>query len=130
MRQIKFRVWSFLDKKFIPCYDMDTDGKWIHVAEGDQLFYVNDDNKQEFELQQFTGLKDKNSKEIYEGDIIRDAQGWEYNVMWLDTTASFELSPVKDYPVSHLSYHTTFHFRDMLKCEIIGNIFETPELVS
>lgn len=69
MREIKFRVW---DKK----HSMFMGNQWIHLsADGNHIYEhdlgqysVIDDN---FVIQQFTGLKDSEGKEIYEGDVMR-----------------------------------------------------------
>lgn len=56
-RPIKFRVWSFLDKSF----------HYFSIEEG----YPQGIAGGVSEPQQYTGLKDKNNKEIYEGDVVR-----------------------------------------------------------
>ena len=53
-REIKFRVWDKLLNKFIP---------WN--------CFIPFDNDREYIIQQYTGLKDKDGQEIYEGDIIQ-----------------------------------------------------------
>lgn len=71
MREIKFRAWDRLKKRMIqPCYcEVFSDGL---VAASEDDYYHNTSSK--IELMQYTGLKDVNGKEIYEGDIFE----WEY----------------------------------------------------
>jgi hypothetical protein len=72
----------------------------------------------------FTGLKDKNGTEIYEGDILKDASGWVYEVRWDDENGRF------------LGYHSKPR-GDTYVCyvgreppsEIIGNIHDNSELL-
>jgi len=131
MREIKFRVWDkkrkfmiyedttpysfemYLDGSFcIHRYDKRSDGKKEH-------WYVED--SENYELMQYIGIKDKNGKEIYEGDIIC--------VVFRDT------KPFKDnYTIVVEEYGiNVFHVGDWSveedECEVIGNIYENQELI-
>ncbi|PGU29628.1 hypothetical protein COD66_23270 [Bacillus cereus] len=69
MREIKFRAWDKFSEEMIIVTEIDFFNKVITA-----LFRGHLENKYEFdevELMQFTGLLDKNGKEIYEGDIVR-----------------------------------------------------------
>lgn len=97
-------------------------------------------------LMQYTGLKDKNGKEIYEGDICvryldgkkvcTDGKTWKdyWLIEWLNKTAGFTTTKIADYSVhfkkmmtvdkKQNSFSTRFN-----EVEVIGNIYENPELL-
>lgn len=136
-KEIKFRAWDRFRKKIVaniltikihrdtenPCLIVYTDKKinlYQEIKESDKI-YCN-----EFELLQYTGLKDKNGKEIFEGDIIEKTY-YSYHqpecseifkIIYNGLGFSFE-------HIKGRSYHTPF----TEEIEVIGNIYENPELL-
>ena len=84
----------------------------------------NGGSEADYDWMQFTGLTDKNGKEIYEGDILRhrfeDYEDWSnYRVVYED--AAFIAREIK--PPHHFTLGKNSNF------EVIGNVFENPELI-
>ena len=101
-------------------------------GEGEELFdiYVG-----EVEIMQYTGLKDKNGKEIYEGDIVafEDSDGgYEYPDLVVNT-GIVEYGELRFYFTNRVAVEMDdFYIKDG-RCdeiEVIGNIYENPELMA
>ena len=119
MREIKFRAWDNDKKCFILPENL------VYRLDGylfDREFDVELHN---IELMQFTGLLDKNGKEIYEGDIVK---GYGYEVR-----NGYQIRPERIFIINDFIKDT---YR--LLCitegtgetvEIIGNIYENPDLL-
>ena len=112
MREIRFRAWEKFLKQMIPVDNIDFEQKMINTESAWRMF-------DEIEIMQYTGLKDKNGKEIYEGDILRDEhtqkiRAVEYN------SPSFVLVDSNRY------FFWNCHYDEQ---EVIGNIYENPELM-
>jgi len=117
MRELKFRFWNKIAHKFQSPSKYAIDGNGDLVAYDYEMGAYDDPapfSRTCIIAQQYTGLKDKNGKEIYEGDLIRfgKMEGLYSDQMHPIVAATHPI--VQNY--SHLG-------------EIIGNIFETPELL-
>ena len=110
-RKIKFRAWDKAEKKML--FRNLHDRNWYyHPVECHTARSAMPNDERTIECMQSTGLKDKNGKEIYEGDLVKWGENIE-SVSYNETTASFE---------------TETSCLDSDSFEVIGNIYETPEL--
>lgn len=124
MREIKFRAWDNHDKAM--CYDINvySDGSeneywWAgdwYFESGDKSHFFDNSGKGNV-LMQYTGLKDKNGVEIYEGDVIEYSSAFDpkgaftpnrMKVEWIDIICGFKI---------------------VRNGKVIGNIYENPELI-
>lgn len=113
-REMKFRVWDKLLKQWGNPKDflfIDAKGN-LRLGDSENCSII----------QQFTGIKDSQGKEIYEGDIVKDAHG-TYAVDWTKWVGMIMFERFEDGNVFDLSQF------DAEDCEILGNLFETPELL-
>jgi uncharacterized phage protein (TIGR01671 family) len=122
MREIKFRAWARRENKMIGWED--TVKFWADLGMDLSDFTQSDDFP--FVYMQFTGLLDKNGKEIYEGDIVTasvyvDESEGPYEVEWLE--GMFKI----DYRDAEADYYPIGTFPGTI--EVIGNIYESPELL-
>lgn len=125
-REIKFRAWDLFRKKM--CYG------------NNYALLFNSSEVVEWKCQinfigqlvpmQYTGLKDKNGKEIYEGDVVQES-------LWID--GNFITNCIKVFTVIYQG--VSFQYQPIVKSnhtvnpigttvEIIGNIYENPELLN
>ena len=103
-REIKFRAWD----------------KTLKVMAGPFVFGQMVGPTDVFEFLQYTGLKDKNGKEIYEGDVVRS-----FNDYW-DGCESLDLICWWGDGEWSFGGHPWCEVGEE-KCEVIGNIYEHPE---
>lgn len=129
MREWKFRAWDDVAKKMYLPNDLEqaevfkdvNKTIYSYLSYGVLCIYdFRDTEPVEFIPMQYTGCWDKNRKEIYEGDLIRFDNGI-YQVVWDEEFASFAL--LSDDGGLLLGGQ---QWRD--SAEVIGNIFENPEL--
>lgn len=148
MRDIKFRAWVKHEKKMLynDCYICFSlcgklvDGRRKLENEIDTPFfnpmYGEELNQENHILMQYTGLQDKNGREIYEGDILMNQEWW-----WGPGFVYFhvgEVGPCRGENV--MNYILSKNISDPLKgashnlwngreVEVLGNIYENPELI-
>ena len=130
MREIKFRAWNGVKMWYPETLTPDkteTDLTFYNPMRGigwglyDSKYQNRFASGEYHELMQYTGLKDKNGKEIYEGDVIKDSQGDVGYVMYHESENSAEYIITTD-------GENGWYFWDSEPNEIIGNIHENPEL--
>jgi uncharacterized phage protein (TIGR01671 family) len=127
-RELKFRCWDKINKKFVSPSHIAINGNGILLITDSGMYeklqnknYCNVD--QEYVVQQYTGLYDNNKKPIYESDRVRfgysESHDFFGEVIYLEDRASFGVrykntfETLEDVPMDHMKYF-----------EVIGNIFE------
>ena len=123
MREIKFRAWDRFKQR------------WSNYKINDDTVYFMDKNTgvwygsynkryKDFNLMQYTGLKDMRGKEIYEGDVLFESFGERYYKVVFEN-GSFRAEFEGDFE------EHSFDLIDIVAqgCKIVGNIYENPELL-
>lgn len=164
MREIKFRIWLEPDSRLeymnlkepIKSNHIELLRFFENIANAVNYSYINSSGKRlNAILMQYTGLKDKNGKEIYEGDIVK-AVYWVDEDGFNSKTSSVEIFYVVVYSDGHINEKVKAGFwtkflkignrtgkyfneygnnigqtteQDFYKLEVIGNIYENPELL-
>lgn len=118
MSRFKFRAWDKRNKKILtPVYL--TVANMVVDEEDLMVGYLGID----CELMQFTGLKDKNGREIYEGDIYQNKNGGKDVVEWYERIQNCGCCS----DINAFGYD--FDDDDPDNITVIGNIYENPELL-
>ena len=133
-RAIKFRAWDKSKNCWEHRFRIDSDGGVIVHRPSDKEPWVLEWREfSDYELMQYTGLKDKNGTEIYEGDIVRvkyrrddssfiaPVQWGEYSFDGYYGMVGFNL----DYPCE-----VSFDSQECNRFEVIGNVFENGDLLN
>jgi len=121
MREIKFRAWD-KDEKKMRIFHVDN-----AIETGWHYHYLLEDES--VKLQQYTGLKDKNGKEIYEGDIVEYKENWLESESGIDERFIHEVSwEVESFVLKN--HGLLSELRDLKnKIKVIGNIYENKDLL-
>jgi uncharacterized phage protein (TIGR01671 family) len=119
MREIKFRAWDIINRKMYKCAGF-LSGQVIIIEDDGKVLGKNDEG---FILMQFTGLKDKHGKEIYEGDIIQ----YDYD-LHLQYPKEVKYQDGMFRKVSQRQQWNALYI-DIDRYEVIGNIYENPGLI-
>jgi uncharacterized phage protein (TIGR01671 family) len=136
MREFKFRAWD-KELKFMTAqlqYFVEFDGSiWFNLGDNEDDLIEQSDK---LILMQYTGLKDKNGIEIFEGDLCKaKIYGLiEYDMICLIVfkNGCFGIEPIEDYVL----IESKGKFKSFDQCnteknvEVIGNIYQNPELLN
>lgn len=141
-REMKFRIWHNPSEKFVkemqfkdPRFGwvnegylgIDADGDLSYNDHGNGMYKISweyPESLEDYIIQQYTGLKDMNGVEVYEGDILRCPKSWMYDEM----NGVIEWYKNK-YCFINKEYDIRWVYADYESLEVIGNIFENKELI-
>ena len=126
-REIKFRIWSTENRR----YERERLPNNV-LKFGFDLFelelFLDEDERDNYIFEQYTGIKDKNGKEIYEGDIV-----FFFTEHFDKATGGFdgedEHNATVEWFDSGFAFMDKIPYDPNIECEVIGNINENPELL-
>ena len=124
MKELKIKAWLKKENKMVSIIGIDFNYEYIRYTEDDNLFNENYKTAEfkNIELLQFTGLKDNGGQELYEADVIKFNDGIDdiYGLIsYDDEDGTYRVS------YENITEHLSEREGDF---EIVGNIFENPQL--
>lgn len=123
MREIKFRAWDNVQEVMLPVENIDFRNDLITFNEDDNSLT---DTFEMITLMQYTGMKDKNGKEIYEGDIVGSLH-MRAEVIFED--GSFRFKWLDKITKRVRKYNEPMFKNTNIVFEVMGNIYENKELL-
>lgn len=135
MREFKFRVWNQKDKEW-------ENPAILEVFDRSGVFRPLYEPREDYVIMQWTGGEDKNKKEIYEGDIVKVQRC--YTRPFINDDVEIDYKHIEgeeevgyilwgwatyNFLIGYRRYDDYDDFRVGHRCEVIGNVFENPELV-
>ena len=133
MREIKFQIYWIAGHEML--YDTNNDLEFRDK----ENYWITDlsdatNYPERYKVRQYTGLKDKNETEIYDGDYIRYSRRTINGSVFTHVCRVFQHESgtwrIEGYHEDNPSYETKGTVYEVHKvCEVIGNIYENPELV-
>lgn len=139
MRDIKFRAWDTENKEMLKVQELDFEDTFYGGRLSIRVDMYNDYfDMEDMILMQYTGLKDKNGKEIYEGDIAKITEKKNIlkhkvipmkpiiaEISWSEEYLAYILitTSVKD------AFENLADYLEEYDIEVIGNIYDNPELL-
>ena len=127
MREIKFRVWDKDQEDYFPMYE-GADGLIGITVKSNNILFVEDGevstgDAEDYIIEQCTGLKDKNGKKIWGGDIVSSHNG--------DITGKITQHKSGEWRIEWIGIYggSSSLYDECHLCEVIGTIHENPELL-
>src|SRR5258708_3421185 len=126
MKEKEFRAWDGENKKMIFWTLNDL---LVRFGEPEYQFGVEDRPSVFFDWMEYTSLKDKNGKKIYEGDVVKQKVGNEFKSRQ-EIIGEVRWHPDGQWGIKFMSEAPEGYFQGEAEApEIIGNIYENPELI-
>ena len=112
--RFKFRVWDKEFNQYWTDEGIKENAAW--------LLFPDNDNIENIEIEQCIGIKDKNGKPVFEGDILSDYDGFKFLVRWNALELKYVFIPISKNNSEDLDIYPN-------ECELVGNIHENEQLL-